>query len=488
MRTLFVGVATVLVCAGLCGCGGSSFHGTLNGGSGSGPTPATGQPVVTGVSPSTVVAGGAGFTLTVTGTNFAQGDTVEWTIAPLASKFVSTTEMTAQVTNDYIVTATSATIIVQPPVPYSLNFGADVTVTDPPPPGTAGFTASTATVQANDMAWDPVSQRIYLSVAGTNPTSPNTITALNPVNAQFDASISAGSGADRLAVSSDGSWLYAGIDAAGTVQRFTVPGLARDITIPLGAASVSHPNYAFALEAAPGSPNTIAVSQASSSRDAGAVVIYDGSTPRSAGVAPVGGVLVPLGSLAWSANAANLYASYDQYSDNTLYVLAVNSTGAQFVQTDMFDPPGQSYTLGSVHYSALTGYIYSSDEQILSPSTDKVINRLPLAAVDGGFAYSRPRLTLDDNLGMAWIVGQPANSTQYVIEAFDLKTYALLGSISIPNVVGSPVKLIRWGSNGLAFLTTGSNGPQQGDGVYIISGAFVTNPTVQVRPASGLQN
>jgi hypothetical protein len=32
----------------------------------------------------------------------------------------------------------------------------------------------------------------------------------------------------------------------------------------------------------------------------------------------------------------------------------------------------------------------------------------------------------------------------------------------------------------------GTNGPQQGDGVYIISGAFVTTPSVQLRVSPGL--
>ncbi len=46
-------------------------------------------------------------------------------------------------------------------------------------------------------------------------------------------------------------------------------------------------------------------------------------------------------------------------------------------------------------------------------------------------------------------------------------------------MTGAPVKISRWGSNGLAFLTSGAQGPQQGDGVYIIRGAFVTTPSLQ---------
>ena len=74
------------------------------------------------------------------------------------------------------------------------------------------------------------------------------------------------------------------------------------------------------------------------------------------------------------------------------------------------------------------------------------------------------------------------------LEAFDLRTNALLGSVAIPGVTGTPVKLIRWGSNGLAFLTSSNQGPQQGDGVYIISGAFVTTPSLQFKGSIPDQN
>jgi len=82
---------------------------------------------------------------------------------------------------------------------------------------------------------------------------------------------------------------------------------------------------------------------------------------------------------------------------------------------------------------------------------------------------------------MAWAVGPtlPTANHEVTIEAFSLNTDVLLGSIAIPNVGDMPVKFVRWGSDGLAFLTQGSNGPEPGDGVYIISGSFVTTPSVQ---------
>jgi len=480
MRAFLVSVSVAIGSFALCGCG-SSAHAPLNENVGG---PAPGQPVVTSVSPGTVVAAGPSFTLTVTGTNFAQGDYVEWNFNALTSTFISSTQMTALVPNTFLYETGQAAIDVQTPTPSSLNYGATIYITSPPPPGYAGFTVSSVPVQANDMVWDASSQQIYLSVASTDPTNPSTITALNPATGQLGASVSAGSGADRLAISSDSSWLYAGIDASGEVQRFVLPNLASDITISLGSdPTTSRPYYAFALAVDSVSANTVAVSYADSSSQASTEAIYDGATPRSATVNGAGGYPEPSGGLAWSSSGFDLFAAGFQ---DYLYVLSVNSSGVTLAQSDQLnpDPSDGSMDLGRITYSAMTGYLYGDDGQVIDPIAGEVVNQFPvgIGGTDGSAS-----LTLDENLGMAWAIGPGigATSQQVVIEAFSLQTYALLGSIAIPNVVGSPVKLIRWGSNGLAFLTQGTGGPQQGDGVYLISGAFVTNPAVQ---SVGTQN
>lgn len=481
MRAFFMSVATGFVVLMLAGCGHPAFNGTLGGNTGIGPQPASGQPDVTSVSPASVVAGGPGFTVTVTGTNFAQGDTVQWDFTPLASAFISSTQMTATVPSALISVSnapTIATLVVQTPVPYSLNFGANLNITPAPQPGSAGITVSTVAVQANDMVWDAMSGQIYLSVAGTNPTNPNTITALNPMTGQLGTSVSAGPGANRLAVSSDDSWLFAGIDKNGSVQRFTLPSLAADITIPLGSSATGLPYYALDLESAPASPATIAVSRASSVSQAGSVAIYDGSTQRPTSSSGASGFPEPLASLAWNTNGSSIYGAYPQGATLPVVVLSVNSSGVQLTSSS------QPLAIGAIQYSALSGDVYGFQGNIFNPSTNTVGTRLPLNVVAGGLWVGQSTvLTLDDTLGMVWVLTATATSPspQMTLEAYDLRTNALLGSVVIPNVVGTPVKLIRWGSNGLAFLTSSTQGTQQGVGVYILSGAFVTTPSVQLR-------
>ena len=486
MRVLLFGVLSGLGAIAFAGCGGSSFHGSVGGGGGNGPQPSPGEPQVTSVSPSTVVAGGPSFTLTVTGQNFAQGDTVEWTSTALTSTFVSSTEMTAQVPDQLLYEAGTATIIVQTPTPNALNFGTTLTVTAAPAPGTAGFTVSTVNVEANDIVWNATSQQLYLSISGANPSNPNTVAALNPATAQFGAIGNAGPGANQLAVSSDGAWLYAGVDKNSAVQRFALPSLANDISISLGGGM-----HAVALAPDTVNPDTIAVSQAATSSQPGAVVIYDGATARSSTVSNFGGYPEPIGSLAWNPNGSDLYAAFNQIYMDDVYVLSVNSSGVQLAQSYALDTSSTGQTLGAIRYSALTGYLYGGDGAVIDPSSGKQVNQFALnASADFSGYYFTPLVTIDDTLGMAWLMAPSLNgsSGQYVIEAFDLKSCALLGAIAISNVKDNPVKLIRWGTDGLAFLTSGTNGPQAGDGVYIVSGAFVTNPSTQVRLTAGSRN
>src|SRR5438876_12422596 len=59
----------------------------------SNPVPFVNQPLV----PSAVAPGGPDFTLTVNGTGFVSGATVNWNDTPLATNFVSASQLTATV-------------------------------------------------------------------------------------------------------------------------------------------------------------------------------------------------------------------------------------------------------------------------------------------------------------------------------------------------------------------------------------------------------
>lgn len=66
------------------------FHGFL-------ATPGVAPPTITSISPVSAIAGGPAFTLTVNGTNFISGSTVNFNGSALATKFASATQLTAVV-------------------------------------------------------------------------------------------------------------------------------------------------------------------------------------------------------------------------------------------------------------------------------------------------------------------------------------------------------------------------------------------------------
>ncbi|HZT40922.1 MAG TPA: hypothetical protein VFA07_01970 [Chthonomonadaceae bacterium] len=69
-------------------------------------------PVISSLSPSSATAGGAAFTLTVNGSNFVNGATVDWNGSALTTSFVSASQLTASVPSSDIATAGSASVTV----------------------------------------------------------------------------------------------------------------------------------------------------------------------------------------------------------------------------------------------------------------------------------------------------------------------------------------------------------------------------------------
>jgi hypothetical protein len=106
-------------------------------------------PTTTGLAPNTASAGGAAFTLTVNGTNFVPGATVQWNGSPRTTTFVSPTRVTAAISAADIATVGTATVTVVNPTPGGgTSNGQTFTIAVPgnPQPVVTGLSPSSATV------------------------------------------------------------------------------------------------------------------------------------------------------------------------------------------------------------------------------------------------------------------------------------------------------------------------------------------------------
>ena len=116
------------------------------------PLPA---PLLTSVSPNSALAGGSGFALTVSGSNFVSGSAVNWNGSARTTTFVSSTQLTAAITQADIATAGSFPVTVLNPtplagpskaIPFAVNNPAPAITSLSPSSATAGSGAFTLTV------------------------------------------------------------------------------------------------------------------------------------------------------------------------------------------------------------------------------------------------------------------------------------------------------------------------------------------------------
>ena len=151
VRGLSFGVFSALILAA-CGGGGGG------GGGGSSPPPSNPVPTVTSISPSSATAGGAAFTLTVTGTNFISGSTVDWNGSSRTTTYQSATQLTAAIAAADIASAGSVPVTVVNPTPGGGTSSAvNISLTNPAP---AVSSLSPATVTVGGAAFT-------LTVTGT---------------------------------------------------------------------------------------------------------------------------------------------------------------------------------------------------------------------------------------------------------------------------------------------------------------------------------
>lgn len=472
LRASTFAIVSALILVTLAGCGGSGGGNTTP----VGPLPA----MVTSLSPSSVVAGASTLTLTVKGTGFVSGDIVEFGSFALNSTFVSSTEMQAQVpASDFAAPDTPDVYIATSP-PSSLNYGMTFTIQDPQLTGNISITESVVNVQANDMVWDPVSQLIYLSLPGSTSTANGAIAALNPVTGLLGVSQTTGVGPDRLAVSSDASYLWAGIDGASELQRFTLPNLTPDISVFLGSYNMYEPYSVMDVEAQPGSSHTAAVVvgevNAVPPVEIGGISIYDDATARAVSVSgdPIDQGPGPIDAIAWNADGTSLYGDNTQSSPNDdLYSLSVDSGGVQIAEDAKIQ--GMTSAFGEPRFDPATGYVYGDTGLVINPMNGTVVGSFPLSTVQGGFSIN-PAMTTDGTLNIAYFIAT-TNWGPYqscALEAYDMTHFTYLGGTWILCSSGSPAKLIRWGPDGLAFLMR--TGGLQVPNIILFSGAFVTSP------------
>ena len=213
------------------------------------------------------------------------------------------------------------------------------------------MTVGTVNVITNDLVYDSVSNRIYVTIPSANGANGNSIGVINPTTYTLETTIPVGSEPSVMAISDDGQFIYTGFSTASTIRKFTVATQTAGQIFPLGADSFLGPYYADDIEVIPGQPNVIAVARR-----------YIGVSPRFAAVAIYdNGVVRPTvsdwfgsGEISNNIECKNSTTVYGYGSETTAYSfnqLAVNSSGISLVSGTGMPQIGWMANVGDFKYS-----------------------------------------------------------------------------------------------------------------------------------------
>jgi len=129
-----------------------------------------------------------------------------------------------------------------------------------------------------------------------------------------------------------------------------------------------------------------------------------------------------------------------------------------------------------LHSDFGTGLVYSDNGKVADPVTGTIIGSYPASGL----------VVPDSSLGKVFILGQTSSQSQsnnYTIGSFDEKSFTAESSITVNNIAGFPLRLVRWGTSGLALITLNPSG---GGMLYILQDAhFVSNAAARI-PSQGM--
>jgi trimeric autotransporter adhesin len=368
-------------------------------------------------------------TVGLTGTGFTPNTTVAVNGETVASTF--------QTSNAITCTLSASSLA----LPGNLN----ITVTTPAPGGGTAAPLTYTTyldIANNDIVYNATDGLLYASLPVTGVGSGgNSVAGIDPVTGNIVRQILVGTNPNKLALSTDGTQLFVGLDGAGAVAQvdLTKGAVVNQFAIGGGPGAYNQPYTAGYLAAVPGSPDSVAVAAVTNYNDGNGVTIYDSGIARANSSSGVGE-----GPLSFGSSSSILYVA----SGAIIEKLTVGSTGV----TAATALATASYSVTSMQYD--NGQLYLSTGQVLSASTGALLGTFYSSASNPATGP----IVSDSKLGRAF-VGEGSYTSSAEVLAFNAATFNATGSVAVNGVGPSdyPVtfqKMVRWGQSGIAFNTT----------------------------------
>jgi len=402
------------------------------------------SPVLASISPSLVQAGSSDFTLTVNGVGFNENSTVKLGATALSTSFINSTQLTATV-----------------PASSIANYGwAPVTVSNASPGGGVSQVLpltiySIVSVPANNLTFDPYARLLYVTVPSTSTTvTGNSVVSIDPVTGTIGSPVLVGSQPTVMAETSDGNYLYIGLQGASSIAKFNLLNHSLSATIPVSFTqySTTSPIAPTWLATMPGNNSTLAVGM---NNGWGQFGIFDISGNTGTFRQNLSGIYNGVDPI--FADQTHVYAYDSQTSGAEFYRYSLDANGLTLIDGTTLN--GMGGFAGSFQVS--NKLVYGGGGGIADPSTTPPTQLATLPLVDfyasGSSGYSvgaAPDPTLQKEFLM---LENLAGTSAFGLVRYDLKTYQPEALLPMPQGnYGYPSSwnMLRWGQDGLALLDT----------------------------------
>jgi len=289
-------------------------------------------------------------------------------------------------------------------------------------------------VGANDLAYSPLTNRVYASVPATNG-----VLEIDPATGATGPALFVGSAPNRLALSDTGEYLYVALDGAASIARVHLPTRTVDLLFSLGNDSFSGPYYAQDMVVLPGNPDALAVSRryANSSPSHAGVAVYDRGVQRlTTTPGHTGSNVIEPGAM-----ATRLYGLNTETTEFGFRRMAVDAGGVTVI--DATPNLLQSFA-ADIEYA--NGRIYTTTGAVIEPETRTLVGTFPGIPFDS---------VVEPDVAAGVVYFLTANlGSSLALQTFDAATFLPIDTLSLPGVSGMPGSLIRCGAGGLAFRTS----------------------------------
>jgi hypothetical protein len=402
--------------------------------------PAYPVPSISVLGSPTAQIGTGTITVQISGSNFFPASIVRVNGAPQITTFLSNGSLTAGVD------------------PALLgNIGElPITVINPSPGGGESSPIiltlyRTLMIQPSSLAYAATTKLLYAPIFASAPANPNTVIPVDPGTGISGVPIPVCNDPRRVTVSDDGKYLYVSCIGDKTIQRINLQNATVERTFPFPA----NQSMVADMHAVPGSSQQVVAafdSVVALYSDAGFVNLVPTPVPNT-------NQFLSLTSFGFVGNQ-NIYAlPFTIVQDHFFNLISLNAQGLQYTALTgtNFGPDSET---GAEVVSDGT-LLYTNAGEVWNPSTKSLVGTYPVMTYNKTSYPNMFNTFVDSALGQVYVIGEQnygQSSSATVLSAYGKQSLVLTGSLPFPQVLDPFAgNLVRWGTDGFAFIAAGSN-------------------------------